>query len=568
MARKSRKKEVVKATSKPVTAKMAVYNTSLYARLSVLDSGKEAGESIVNQEELLRGYVSEHPELTLKKIYIDNGETGVNFDRPAWNDLMSECRQGNINCIVIKDLSRLGRNFIETSDYLERILPMLGVRLIAINDHYDSLNITTGERLVSGLKNLVNDIYARDVSRKVCAVMRTKQKNGEFVGATACYGYLKDKHNKNKIVVNPETAPVVLKIFQWKAEGLGNTTICQRLDAQGTPSPYKYKYLKGIMKNPKFNKSIWIPETVSKILRNTMYLGHMSQGKRKEALYESLPLRETKREDWIIVENTHEPIVSQKLFDAVNTVLEERKAQYDEGYGRHNHLKSSASMLQGLVFCTECGKALKRLNSVNKKHGKIWWFYECRLYKSLKHCAKKSISEVELYSAVYEAVKVQLQTCADMSAVIDKLNRESNYKAILSRYDAEIEELECELQRIALLRQGVFEDYASKLLTTSEYQYASTRYTSDESKILKHLEVAKQAKKQYTHNTTPINKWFATFKRFIYSEELTVEMAQALIERIDVHEGHKITVTFKYRDEYEALVTTLNECLNELRVVK
>jgi DNA invertase Pin-like site-specific DNA recombinase len=566
MARKSRKIDTVQVTPASIGTLTPVYNTSLYARLSVLDSGKEAGESIVNQEELLSSYIDEHSELTLKKVFIDNGETGVNFDRPAWNDLMKECEQGNINCIVIKDLSRLGRNFIETSDYLERILPMLGVRLIAVNDHYDSLSISTGERLVSGLKNLINDIYARDISRKVCAVMLTKQKNGEFVGATACYGYLKDKHIKNKIVINPETAPIVQQIFEWKADGLGNSTICKRLNAQGTPSPYKYKYLKGIMKNPKFEKSIWILETVSKLLRNTMYLGHMSQGKKKEALYENMPLRDVKRENWIIVKNTHEPIVSQELFDAVNDVLEERTAQYNEGYGKHDHLKNSISILQGLVFCAECGKALKRLNSVNKKKGQIWWFYECRFYKTLKSCAKKSINEAALYFAVYEAVKGQLQTCVDMSDVIEKLNRESSYKEKLARYDIKIQDLTGELQRIALLRNAIFENYSEKLLTASEYKFANNKYIADEINLQKQLEAAKQEKKQYTHNTTPKNKWLAAFKRFTDDKELTSAMAQALIERINVHEGHRVVVTFKFRDEFEALQATLNDCKSETGV--
>jgi len=386
----------------------------------------------------------------------------------------------------------------------------------------------------------------------VCAAMHTKQKNGEFVGATACYGYLKDKHNKNKLVINPETAPVVQQVFMWKAEGLGNTSICQRLEAQGIPSPYKYKYLKGIMKNPKFNKNVWIPETVSKILRNTMYLGHMSQGKKKEALYESMPLHEIKREDWIIVENTHEPIVSQELFDAVSAMLKEREAQYKEGYGKHNYLKNSAGLLQGLIFCAECDKALKRLNNVNK--GKIWWFYECRFYKTLKHCAKKTISETNLYSAVYEAIQVQLRACSDMSGVVDKLNRGSGYEAKLAGYDAEVGEIESELQRINLLRHAIFEDYAAKLLTVSEYQFANERYIANENELKKRLETTKQAKKQY--NTTPKNKWLVAFDQFIDDSKLTTEMAHALIERIDVHEGHRIVVSFKFRDEFEALLSS------------
>ncbi|MCL1842879.1 MAG: recombinase family protein [Defluviitaleaceae bacterium] len=537
MARKSRKTRQVAETSPPA------YNTSLYARLSA-DSGK--GDSIENQEGLLSKYIEEHSELTLKKIFVDNGETGVNFERPAWNALMQECRQGNINCIVVKDLSRLGRNFIETGDYLERILPTLGVRLIAVNDSYDSLNISAGGRLVSGLKNLINDIYAKDISRKVCAVMHTKQKNGEFVGATACYGYLKDKHDKKKLVVNPETAPVVQQIFQWKSEGIGNGAICKMLNAQNVPSPYKYKYINGIMKNPKFNSSIWIPETVSKLLRNTMYLGHMSQGKKKEALFEGKPLRDIKRENWIIVENTHEPIISREMFEKVEAVLAERAAQYNADYGKNEHLKTTAYILQGLIFCAECGKALKRLNSINREKGQIRWFYECRFYKNLKSCAKKSIKETALYLAVYEAIKGQLKTY--LPAVIESLNE---IGGVISSCDIKIQKLTGELQRIDLLRNALFEKYSEKLLTTSEFKFANEKYIADEANVQKQLETMQTMKHK--------NKCPANFKRLL-NDEISREMAQALIERIDVHEGRRAEVTFKFRDEFLQTHKRTNVC--------
>ena len=187
MARTSRKQAALQPVQSEST--VHIYDTAIYARLSVMDSGRSESESIANQHELLNHYIAEHPELALKQTFIDNGKTGTNFDRPAWNDLVREGSKGNINCIIVKDLSRIGRNYIETGDYLERIFPMLGIRVIAVNDGYDSLNLTNGERLVTGLKNLVNDIYAKDISRKVIAAMHTKQKNGEFLGGYAAYGY-------------------------------------------------------------------------------------------------------------------------------------------------------------------------------------------------------------------------------------------------------------------------------------------------------------------------------------------------------------------------------------------
>jgi DNA invertase Pin-like site-specific DNA recombinase len=317
MARKSRKADSTasgQANGGYTAGQTPTFNTALYVRLSI------AGESIQNQQELLEQYVAQHPEFIPKGVFIDNGETGTDFNRPAWNDLMTQCNTGKINCIVVKDLSRLGRNYIETGDYLESIFPTLGVRIIAVTDGFDSLGLTNSGRLVLGLKNLANDIYAKDISRKIISAIHNKQKNGDFIGPTAAYGYLKDKHNKNRLVVNPETAPIVKQIFIWKAEGISNTAICRRLEAKGIHSPSKYKYLKGIITNPKFENSLWVGVTITGILRNTVYLGHMTQGKARKSLYEGRPRELVKREDWIIVKNTHEAIVTQELFDTANAV--------------------------------------------------------------------------------------------------------------------------------------------------------------------------------------------------------------------------------------------------------
>jgi DNA invertase Pin-like site-specific DNA recombinase len=207
-----------------------------------------------------------------------------------------------VNCIVVKDLSRLGRNYIEVGDYLERVLPGLGVRVIAVNDGYDSLTLTGSGHIVLGLRNLVNDIYSKDISRKICAALRVKQSNGDFIGSAAAYGFLKDVHNRNRLIINPETAPVVKQIFEWKAAGIGNIEICRLLEAQGVPSPGKYKFIKGIYKSPRFADSTWIPETIARILRHSVYLGHMKQGGGE-----------------IVVRDTHEAIITTELFDKVSS---------------------------------------------------------------------------------------------------------------------------------------------------------------------------------------------------------------------------------------------------------
>jgi DNA invertase Pin-like site-specific DNA recombinase len=550
MARTSRKARAAQAAPE---LREAVYDTAAYSRLSVFDSGKKDGESIINQQELLESYISERPELNLKGVFVDNGETGVDFLRPSWNDLMSECRKGRINCIVIKDLSRLGRNYIETGEYLEKILPLLGVRLIAINDGYDSLTLTNSGRLVSNLKNLVNDLYAQDISRKSSAALRIKQKQGAFIGTYASYGYLKDPADKNKIVVDPETAPVVRQIFNWKAEGVGSAQICRRLIDAGIPSPNKYRLTKGIVRDEKYAHSEWAVSVLKRILTCQVYLGHMVQGRKRGALYEGGGHGMIDEQDWTVVYNTHEPIILQELFDQAGAVIAARTEAYKAQEGKYSSYEKPEMILKDLVFCADCGRPLFRYKSVKKKYDRVYWIYQCRSHNNLMNCPTKYIHEKDLYSAVYEAIRVEIQKCSEVKRIIEKLSRESDHKSRLAKFDAEIEETERELRRVASLRQAIYDDYAAKEITVSEYQFATEKYSADTEMLRGRLELARREKEEYTQSSTPANKWIVALRRFMEDKELTSEMARAMIERVVVSDRDKVTVRFKFRDEYAAV---------------
>jgi len=566
MARTSRK-AVTSQTIAPEST-MISYNTAIYARLSVMDGGRSKSESIANQQELINHYIAERSELTLKETFIDNGETGTNFNRPAWNDLVRECRQGNINCIVLKDLSRLGRNYIETGDYLERIFPMLGVRLIAVNDGYDSLNLTNSGRLVSNLKNLVNDIYAKDISRKVIAAMQTKQKNGEFLGRYAAYGYLKDPANPKKIVLNPDTAPVVRRIFEMKAEGLGNGAICKQLNSEDIPCPNRYHCVKGLTQSNRYENSLWIISTVAEILRNPLYLGHMTQGKARVSLCEGKERRKTKRDEWIIVPDTHEAIVSQELFDLVGAVLDKRAEEYKKN--RHKYdadtQKRLDLLLYGVAFCADCGKALARRKQSRGTKGQARWAYCCRKYLDLDACSRKFIPESELYEAVYYAIRTQIKRYVDVIGILDKLGRDNSYKSRLIRYDTKIEEFEKDIRRLSSLRQAVYEDYAGKLLTVSEYQYATDKYAAEMDLGRSRLESVKQERAEYSKNTEQANQWVAAWGKFMDEKKLTLEMVQAMVERVEVSDLDRVSVTFKFRDETLLLMAGIMKSSDDVGV--
>lgn len=260
----------------------------------------------------------------LISVYIDNGESGVNFHRSDFERLLEDVRTGKINCIIVKDLSRFGRNYIETGEYLEQVFPFLGVRFIAVNDGYDSIQPEAADLLQVHLKNLINDVYARDISRKVCPVLQMKQKRGEFLGTWAPYGYRKDDKDRHQLAVEEDTAPVVRMMFDWRLAGWTYRKIVQELIARKLPSPSRYRCQKGIIKDQKLAAAGWNPTTVSRILANQVYLGHMIQGKKRAALWNHQPPAVVPEEDWIIVPNTHPAIIEEAMFRAVQAVRDKK----------------------------------------------------------------------------------------------------------------------------------------------------------------------------------------------------------------------------------------------------
>jgi hypothetical protein len=549
MARKSRKTENIVAEKTP---EIKIYNTAIYARLSIEDSGKNDSSTIENQLELLERYVANRPELCLKYKFIDNGKSGTSFHRPSWIEMLNACKNGEIECCVFKDLSRIGRTYIETGEYLEKIFPILGVRIIAINDNYDNLNLTNNQQLITNLKNLVNDMYAKDISKKIATVFRMKQKNGDFVGTYASYGYLRDPENKNKIVVDNETAPIVKQIFEWKSEGMGSTQICRKLAEKNVPSPSKYRYEKGIVKSQKYENSRWSVKVIKQIICSEIYLGNMVQGRKQGALYEDGGShKKVDKSLWTVVKGTHEPIISQELWDKANAVLSQRTAEYHEKQGKYSQFENPELVLKNLVFCADCGKPLYRYKNIKKD--KIHLTYRCSNHDILMNCPIKSIEENELYSAVFEVIKTQISLCCDISKIISELNKNVKHKSKLADFDVETTNIQLEIKRIQNLKQAVFEDFSDKFLTSDEYKFAIQKYNLETEKLQKNLKKAQSEKKKYMQSSTTKNKWLTAFMRFSNDKEISREMATELIERIEISDKNKVHIAFKFRDEFEEI---------------
>ena len=397
MARTKRKVNPVLPVTIQTEQPQRVYQVGGYARLSVEDSGKPGADTISTQRELIQSYIDGQPDMRLYDLYCDNGRTGTNFDRPEFERLMEDVRSGKVDCIVVKDLSRFGRNYRETGNYLERIFPLLDVRFIAVNDNFDTL---TAERTQDGyivpLKNIMNAVYSKDISRKILPALATKQQNGEFIGSWAAYGYQKCADDRHRIEPDEETAAVVWDIFQWRLSGLSYQNIARKLNERGIPSPARYHYLKGDAKSEKYANTVWSVTAVKKICTDPVYLGHMVQGRKRSGFSEGRKPYKVPESEWVIVRNTHEPLVDEETFRTVQRMAVEASSTYKERLGRHDSLGTIPNILRGLIYCADCKRPLVRYKSVTNKGKNLYYVYICQTHSNdLASCPKKYFHETK-----------------------------------------------------------------------------------------------------------------------------------------------------------------------------
>lgn len=302
-----------------------MFFAALYVRLSKEDGGKDNGNTVDNQQALLREFIENQPCMRLYDTYIDNGFSGTSFGRPAFQKMMADAMAGKINCIIVKDLSRLGRNYLEAGEYLEKIFPALNLRFISVTDHFDTWSPSSFEDGITiPLKNLVNEIYAKDISRKIGPALDMKKAEGRYGGGAAPYGYRKSAAQKGRYEIDEQAAEVVRHIYQMRAGGCSYCGIVKTLNEKGVKSPSAYRFEKGIVKDERMQKSPWNRYAIRDMLHDEVYLGNMVRGKTHSAFYKGEKRHPVARTEWIVVQGTHDPVISRELFDAVQRVNEEK----------------------------------------------------------------------------------------------------------------------------------------------------------------------------------------------------------------------------------------------------
>ena len=557
MARTKRKINPILPEAEALAPAQKKYRTAAYVRLSVEDSGKPGADTIEGQKNLLLHFIENEKSLSLYGLFCDNGRTGTDFERPEFEKLMEAVKHGEVDCIVVKDLSRFGRNYKETGNYLERIFPFLGVRFIAVNDGFDTL---TAERGADGylvpLKNLINEVYSKDISKKICSALSTKQKTGDFIGAWAPYGYRKCADNPHKLEPDEATAPVVRQIFQWRVDGMSVTRIAKKLNDSGIPSPSAYLYNTGVCKTEKYNGAIWHIQAVKIILTRQVYIGHMVQGTKRQSFYENRRQYKKPQEEWIIVENTHEPIIDRDTFEKVQEIMRQRNEEYFEKLGRFSHLETTENILKGLVYCADCKRPLVRYKNVSHNK-KLWYTFICQTHSNdITSCPMKNIREDALIPMLMQAIQTQIELAADMDELVRRVNSSPKHRKRTADLQGRLDSAKKALKRYNNLYDSLYQNYVDKLMTEQEYITLKSRYRAEAEEAERLIEaLTRQQAEESEH--TPENRFLTAFGSFKGEDTLTKEMAQALIERVYVDGSSNIEIIFRYRDEYRALCTYL-----------
>lgn len=553
MARVSRKRKSLPEAA----AASRIWRTALYVRLSVEDNGKDA-DSIENQIALLESYVFGCPDLSKAGLFVDNGYTGTNFHRPQFQQMMEAVQAGVIDCVVVKDLSRLGRNYIETSQFIEKICPFYGLRFIAVNDGFDTAAVTDTAQLSMALSNIVNDYYAKDISRKVTSALQTKMEQGDYIGNYAPHGYCKDPGNKNHLVIDPETAPVIRQIFQWRSEGVSYMGINRRLNEAGIPSPGQYRLEHGIEtnNNRKERPVLWNKHMVTEILKNVVYIGHLAQKKGSQCLYAGIPYHITSEDEWIIVEHTHEPIIGTELFETVQKINRESAERSKANSGKYDYLPREKNIFGKKLTCAECGAVIKLHRSFNRLRDKAYFMFKCPTYAEhgSKGCSDVKMRKPDLDIAVFSFIKAQMAVFVDMESTLKRLLAVKTGKVEQGRSASKRRLLQQKLENKKSILSGLYVDYKEGLLSRQDYLFTRESVDADIRMIETELAEQESASSQTHDLLAGEMKWQYMVQRYQNATELSPEMVEAFVETIKLHQDGSLDIKLNYMDEFAALM--------------
>lgn len=533
-----------------------IYHAAIYVRLSKEDgdvavSSKTESNSISNQKELIRNFLKDKKDIVVVSERVDDGYSGSSFERPAFKLMLEDIRKGVVDCVIVKDLSRFGREYIDAGRYIERLFPALGVRFIAINDGYDSLDGKgQPDEIIIPFKNLINDAYCRDISVKIRSHLEVKRKNGEFIGSFAPYGYQKDEDSRNRLVIDPVAAGTVRDIFRMKLHGMSQDAIADRLNGMGVLSPMEYKNASGSRYQTGFRtgeRAQWSAVTVRRILENECYIGNLVQGRQTTPNHKVKKPIVKPEAEWVRIEKSHEPVVSDRDFAIVQRLLKMDTRMSPE--------QAEVYPLAGMVVCADCGAAMVRKNVCAGR--KRYRYYVCSRNKETKECTSHRIAVERLEEAVLHLLKVQISNVLDLKQAMGKVSGIPFQELDIKELEKRIGHKEAEILRCRELRNMLYEDMKDGIVSKEDYMELHEAYTKRRGMAEEAVGKMKQEIKDILASNTDKYQWLDYFAEHQNIDKLTRNVAVELIDRVKVVDKDTIEVVFSFGDCYKEILDNL-----------
>ena len=508
------------------------YHAALYIRLSKEDESEAPSQSVQNQESLLREFVQQH-RLSVYDTYVDDGWSGTNFDRPSFQRMIADIEAKKVNMVITKDLSRLGRDYIMTGHYMERYFPEHRVRYISLLDGIDT-GVDSTANDITPFRAIMNDMYAKDISKKIKSVKRDKQRKGQFIGGKPVYGYKMHPTEKNKIVIDEEVAPIVRRIFALALSGMSCRNIATLLNQEGVPTPATYANLPVAKPGP--YTGLWSSERISDMLQNETYIGNMVQGRSVKISYKSKKCLKQDPANWVVVEGTHEPLVDAETFRKVRMLVNSRK---------HTRSRTYDFLLKGLIFCHECGYPLAVLNRKNARGEDVLYFV-CRTYQRFTKagvCTCHSIKEKTVTDAVVAKVREVCQAYLDPDELlpmaleaVENARKQNNLETELQVVQAKIDSLTANLDRM-------YTDRLNGLLPEEDFQRIFNRMKLDRKLLEEKRQELELQKKSPVRSEDRARE---LVQRFIETAGESRELLVSLIERVELTEDKAVIIKFRF----------------------
>lgn len=535
-----------------------IWKVGIYCRLSSDDGDNAESDSITNQKEIIEYFLKKEENIEIIDYYQDDGYSGTTFNRPDFKRMFNALVNGDINTIIVKDLSRFGRNYIEVGNYIEQIFPLYNTRFIAVNDNIDSFKDPKSvNNIIVPFKNLMNDEYARDISNKVRSVLMTKSLNGEWVGGTCPYGYKKNPDNIHQLIIDEEEAPVVRKIFKMALDGFGHIKIARFLNDNGILCR------KEVQRRKKYKLSMssedeeivyhWSTSTIGKMVTSEIYIGNLVWNRTGSISYKDHRQIYKPKSEWVIVEGTHEGIISVEDFNKIQETIKERLSKKKR--------PEKLTIYKYKIKCADCGRSMCKMEDL--RDGRTSSNFYCRNYKTTSSkCSPHKIKTSELDSMVIEAILMQIKSVLNIEKTINKI-KENSKTTNKDEYEKQILKLNNDIDKIKRLKKVAYEDWKLERISKEEFINYSNDYEKSIENLNNEIKVYENKIESSLRDIKEDEYWIEHFRRNKKIKSLSREVIEELIDCIYVHEGGNITIKFKYQDEYERALKSIE---NEMEV--